>query len=386
MERRFHARSLYHRTGCLLHPSYPFCKILWLRKHQADLFKRTAKFLSIKSFILATLFPGYVEDISVASATGLLNVRSLLWDGEALALTGLSQRRLPEVVSPYERVGQLGPERAKELGLPVGTPVIAGAGDGPLANVGGGSLRPEVVHVTVGTSAAVRAATKRPIFDSKQRLWCYRLDEDYFIFGGSSNVGAYIRQWARDRFGFEGLDQEMDMAIIRRLNSPKPLLFYPFLRGERSPHWEARLRGGLLGFSSRHDRCDFIKAAVEGVGFNLLSILDALQECLGRAGDTVCAGGGLKSKALAQILAAVFNSKIRIPKELEASARGACIVGLKAIGAIKGLTEAEDTRDFYREVTPDPERVKLYKKLFGLYRSYFPFIQSLSLELDRIEI
>ncbi|MFQ5902695.1 MAG: FGGY family carbohydrate kinase, partial [Candidatus Binatia bacterium] len=111
-ERSFNPHFLYRRTGCPFHPSYPFCKILWMREHQAGLFKKTAKFVSIKSFVLATLFKRFVEDISVASATGLLNTRSMLWDTEALALTGLNERRLPELLSPYDTVGHLGFERA----------------------------------------------------------------------------------------------------------------------------------------------------------------------------------------------------------------------------------------------------------------------------------
>lgn len=395
-EWRFKPHSLYRRTGCVFHPSYPFCKILWMREHQTGLFNKAAKFISIKSFILATLFKRFVEDISVASATGLFNSRSMLWDTEALALTGLNEKRLPELISPYEAVGQLGSGRAKELGLPPGTLVIAGAGDGPLANLGGGSFSSGETNVTVGTSAAVRVTTKRPIFDPKRRLWCYRLDEDYFIFGGSSNNGAYMRQWAIDHFGFRGsaldtldtMDElnRMDGKIMQRLNGSKGLLFYPFLRGERSPYWEPGLRGGLLGFTTGHDRYDFMRATMEGLACNLLTILKALHECVDLSGDLIGVGGGFRSRALGQILADVLNSRVRIPEDLEASARGACIMGLKAVGAIQSLSEAEEPPHAYREITPNRERARFYKKLYRIYERYLPFFRSLSLELDKLKI
>ena len=386
----FNPYSLYRRTGCHFHPSYPFCKILWMREHQPGLFKKTAKFLSIKSFVLATLFKRFVEDISVASATGLLNTRSMLWDTEALSLAGLNERRLPELLSPYDTVGHLGSERAKELGLPTGTPVIAGAGDGPLANVGGGSFSRGETNVTVGTSAAVRVATERPIFDPKRRLWCYRLDEDYFIVGGASNNGGNLMQWAVDHFGFGGSFSDkmkrMDGEIIQRLNSPGGPVFYPFVRGERSPYWEPRLRGGMVGFTSRHDRYDFMKATMEGLACNLLTTLKALRECVGPSRVLVCGGGGLRSRALAQILADVLNRRIRVPEELEASARGACIMGLKAVGAIRSLREAEEPPHAYREITPHPERARFYKRFYRIYERHLPFLRSLILELDKLKV
>jgi len=384
----FNLRSLYRRTGCPFHPSYPLCKILWMRDHRADLFKRAAKFVSIKSFILSALFGKFVEDISVASATGLLNIRSMRWDSEALALTGLGEERLPELLSPYDPVGSLGSEPAKELNLPVGTPVIVGAGDGQLANVGGGSFSRGEINVTVGTSVALRVATKKPIFDSKRRLWCYRLDEDDFIFGGASNNGGNLLQWAIDQFGYgDSVSQElkrMDKEIMKRLNSFTGPIFYPFVRGERSPYWETRLRGGLLGFTGSHDRFDSMKATMEGMAFNIFTILAAVRERVGTSSNIICGGGGLRLRSLAQILADVLDSRIRIPEDLETSARGAYVLGLKAVGAIKTLKEAEKTPSSYQVFTPNRERVRHYKKLYGLYERHLPLIRSLSLEIDRL--
>src|SRR5581483_2165931 len=158
-------------------------KIRWLREEAPEQFGRVAIFGSIKDEVLARLTGRRVVDRSVASASGLFDLHCGTWDPAILDTLGITAERLPEVVEPTDPVGGLTPEASSALGLPVGTPVIAGAGDGVLSSLGSGAIGPGQMTVMIGTSGATRLAADRPILDPQGRTWCYYLAMDRWIAG-----------------------------------------------------------------------------------------------------------------------------------------------------------------------------------------------------------
>ena len=159
-------RRFYEKTGCPIHACYPLAKIIWLQKNRPQLFKQTAYIGSIKDYLFYHLTDEWVLDRSTASTSGMYNEKELCWDDEILAYAGLHAKQLPTVV-PTTYAGKLTKEAANLIGLKEGLPVVIGATDGVLVNLGIGAVKSGQLSATIGTSGALRMLTQKPQTDEK---------------------------------------------------------------------------------------------------------------------------------------------------------------------------------------------------------------------------
>ncbi len=218
VKEQLNGHEIYMRTGTPIHPMSPLLKLLWFRDHRPELFAAAYKFIGIKEYVFARLFGEYVIDHSLASATGLFNLRSLDWDSEATALCGVRREQLSRPVPTTHVMQGLRAEDAARLGLAADTPFVVGASDGVLANLGAGAFEPGIYSVTIGTSGAVRGVVREPVTDPKGRLFCYALKEDFWVVGGAINNGGIMFRWVRDQLATaeaeEGRRRGMDLTNI----------------------------------------------------------------------------------------------------------------------------------------------------------------------------
>ncbi|MCK6690651.1 MAG: gluconokinase [Thermoanaerobaculia bacterium] len=353
-------RNIYRNTGTPIHPMSPLVKLMWMRAHLPEIYAQTHKLLGIKDYVLKQLLGEYICDASVASASGLLNSRSGQWDTLALQTAGIRENLLPEPVSPC-RVFPLPAVSADLLNLPAGLPVLPGASDGALANIGSEAGNPDTLAVTIGTSAALRLTLDQPYFDDSMRTFCYRLDDRRFIAGGASNNGSNTLDWLRQQV----LRTKMPAGTLLDLAEKIPagcdgLLFIPYLHGERAPVWNARASGIFHGITAAHGRDHFIRAALEGVVFNLKLIAESLPRTK-NARRIAFSGGAAKSALWRQVLADVFQKPVVLPvgDRVDASARGAIILARTALGLpplpVQQLVES---------AIPDAQNVEKYAASF----------------------
>jgi len=316
--------KIYEKTGVPIHAMSPLCKLIWLRQHQPDVFLKSHKFVGIKEFIWQKLTGKFESDLSVASATGLLNIWKNDWDEEALALAGISAEQLPALVSPSAAAAFSAVRGSFDPAHISGIPLIIGASDGAFANLGSGATEPGQVAATIGTSAAIRMVTHEPVLDEQMRTFCYRLDEKRCIMGGASNNGTNALEWLRTAVFQSPLDAEhFANQALGVLPGSDGLLFSPYLFGERAPLYDASARGGFHGLTARHTQAHFVRAAMEGVLFNLKIIAEALEAR--QPIRTLHAGGGFsKNRLWVQMLADIFQKPVLLNEnDADASVLGA---------------------------------------------------------------
>ncbi|WP_106599720.1 gluconokinase [Dyadobacter jiangsuensis] len=357
-------KKIYHNNGTPIHAMAPVCKLLWMKKNEPDVYRKTSKFVGVKEYIVYRLTGEFVVDYSIASATGMFNIRELRWDDYTLKKLGLKVEKLPEAVSPYHIVKLPGDNPAK---LPEGTPLIMGASDGCLANLGSGAIRNGSMAVTIGTSAAVRICSAKPFSDPLMQTFCYVLDEKTYIVGGPSNNGAVIFEWFMNTF----FPKESYDAVFKEAQGVKPgaegLLFYPYLLGERAPLWSSSVRGGFSGLDITHTRAHFARAVMEGILLNLYSIAKILMEM--QEIDTIYANGGFaRSATWVQMLSDVFGKTVKLNETVETGAVGAAMVGLKALGVVKDFSELTAFTQVGQAFTPHKDIHEQYDALAGKFR------------------
>ncbi|MED4883781.1 gluconokinase [Bacillus smithii] len=377
IKKEMNGHEIYRRTGTPIHPMSPLSKLTWLRNEHPEIFARSYKFISIKEYIFYKLFKEYVIDYSIASATGMFHLNSLKWDEEALRIAGISEEQLSRPVPTTYRLTGLDETFAKEMNLHPSTPFVVGASDGVLSNLGVNAIDPGVVAVTIGTSGAIRTVTNRPITDPKERIFCYALTENHWVIGGPVNNGGMIFRWVRDQLGSSEVETakrlgkdpyEVLTEIAAKVNPGSDgLLFHPYLAGERAPLWDANARGSFFGLGLHHKKEHLIRAVLEGVIFNLYTVLLALEELIGEPKKIQATGGFARSPLWRQMMADIFDQEVYIPESFESSCLGAAILGLYSLGEIHSLHVVSEMVGATHHHVPNPEHVSVYKELIPIY-------------------
>lgn len=377
IKNELNGHSIYLRTGTPIHPMAPLSKIRWLKHEKEDVFSKASKFISIKEYVFYKLFKQYVVDYSIASATGMFNLKNLYWDEEALEVAGITKKELSEPVPTTYYLQGLDEELANEMGILSSTPFVVGASDGVLSNLGVNAIEPGVVAVTIGTSGAIRSVTNQPVTDPKGRTFCYALTENHWVIGGPVNNGGMTFRWVRDELASSevetasrlGIDPYEVLTKIASRVSPGSdgLIFHPYLAGERAPLWNSNARGSFFGLGMHHKKEHMIRAVLEGVIFNLYSVLLALEEQTGIPKKVQATGGFARSELWRQMMADIFDQEVTVPESFESSCLGAAILGLYALGRIDSLDVVGEMVGSTHQHKPIKENAEIYRQLIPIY-------------------
>jgi gluconokinase len=365
--------ELHRRTGTPMHPMSPFLKLLWFRERDPEVAAAARRWVGIKEYVLAHLTGEQVVDHSVASATGLMDLASLDWDEEALRLAGVDPGQLPRLV-PTRQVLPLTAGAAGEFGLDPGTPLVVGATDGPLANLGVGAVRPGVAACSIGTSGALRVMVEKPAVDPGGRVFCYALTEERWVVGGAINNGGVVLEWARDALAPELDPEEAPERLLaeaaRAPTGSGGLIMLPYLLSERAPHWSSLPRGAYVGLTRAHHREHLVRAALEGVCQQLALVLESMRAAGNEVREVRATGGFARSPLWRQLLTDALGMDIGFAAGHEGSSFGAALLGMDALGLASIDLAAELVR-IEQTTTPDPEAAAVYRELLPLFSALY---------------
>ncbi|MFZ3578882.1 gluconokinase [Virgibacillus sp. DJP39] len=374
---KHNGHEIYLRTGTPIHAMSPLSKLLWLRNEKPIIFEKSAKFISIKEYVFYKLFGEYVVDHSIASATGLFNLKTLDWDNEALELAGVTAEQLSSLVPTTYQMNTLKESYRSYIGFQENVPFIVGASDGVLSNLSVDAIEPGVIAVTIGTSGAIRTVSNKPRTDPKGRIFCYALTENHWVIGGPVNNGGIILRWLRDEFAASevetakrlGIDPYDVLTKIASEVNPGSdgLIFHPYMTGERAPLWDANARGSFFGLSIHHKKEHMIRAVLEGIIFNLYTVLLALEELTGEPKKIQATGGFARSEMWRQLMANIFDKPLVVPESYESSCLGAVVLGMYALGEIDDFSVVKEMIGQTHTHHPDASTTNVYRELLPIY-------------------
>jgi gluconokinase len=361
--------SIYKETGTPIHPMSPLCKLIWLRENKPDIFKQAHKFISIKEFIWYKLFAEFTIDHSIASSTGLFDIKKLQWHKKALELAGITGTLLSKpVATNYSKVYNGNTVAALKQNIPF----VIGASDGCLANLGSMADRPGIAAITVGTSGAVRVASNKPLPNIDAMTFSYILDKETFICGGPINNGGVAMQWwLKNLVGPNPADQDYENLFAKIAEVPagsNGLIFLPYLTGERAPIWDSESCGNFFGIRLQHGQAHFSRAVLEGICYALKDVLDAVQKNAEEIVQINVSGGFTKSEVWLQALSDITGKKLAILQADDASAVGAAFLTLKTIGAIKEYPSAGTDLKIFK---PIAKNRSVYDHGFIIYKQLY---------------
>ena len=341
---RFDERAYHARTGCFFHASYWPAKLRWLRSTRPWAVRRTVRWISLGEYLYQQLFGDARVSISIASGTGLLDVRRCQWDPQALELAGIG----PEELSPLDDRDQpfrsLRPAFARRWPGLRDIPWFLPQGDGGLANVGAGCTSPRWLCATIGTSSALRVILDRGGFRMPWGAFVYRLDRRRFVVGGALSEGGNVVRWFTRGLGMKP-KKKLERAAAEISPDSHGLTVLPFWAGERSPNWRGDARGVIAGLSLSTQPPEMLRAAMEAITYQFVAVASAMRQVVAQPRSVVATGGQLvHSAAWSQMLADALNLRVMVSPEAEASSRGAALLALNALGYLPRLWSSTPAR------------------------------------------
>ncbi len=357
-----------HPEYARLNAFHPVARALWFARAEPAAFARTAHVVEPKDYLNFRLTGRLIGD-TVASAR-LAAAAAAGPDGRSvLATLGFSPSLVVPLQAPDSVVYPVKAGLPGALGRLAGRPVVAMANDTWAAVAGLGALRVGAAYNISGTSEVFGIVSGVPAV--AEGLLDVVWGEGLHQLGGPGQNGADALAWAIDLIGRNRADVGEELA--RAVDGPlptAPLLFLPYLQGERTPFWDADLRGALLGLGRGHTGLEVVRAVMEGVAFVNRTVLERAELAAGmRTSEIRFGGGGASSAAWCRIKADVLGREIAALPGEEAGLAGAAIVARAACGEYPSLAAAQQALARpARRWTPDPARATHYDRLYAVFR------------------
>lgn len=368
IEERIGLPRLIQLTGNRALTGFTAPKLLWMRRHEPDVYSRIARILLPKDYVRLRLTGQHAVDVADASGTLLFDVAQRRWSDEVTRALDVPQAWLPAAL---ESPGVSG--FTKE-----GFPVAAGAGDQAAGALGVGVDRPGSLSVVLGTSGVVFATLPGYAVDAQARVhvFCHAVPGEWHAMGVMLSAAGSL-QWFHDALAGGADYATLDAEASRWPAGGEGLLFLPYLAGERTPYPDPDARGAFIGLSLRHDRGAMVRAVMEGVAFGLRDSLELLQ-ALGVRGEAArVSGGGARSRLWLRIVASALGLPLELTAVEEGAAYGAALLAAVAGGRFADVYEAVDACVRVREVIePDAAWLKTYADAYLRFRELYPALRT----------
>ncbi len=358
-------------------------KILWVQRHEPQIWAQCRKILLPKDYIRFMLTGEYATEVSDASGMQLMDVPRRRWSAEVLDALDIRHSMLGTMYESPEVTGRVTTAAAEACGICAGIPVVGGAGDNAAAAVGLGVVRDGRAFTTVGTSGVVFAHTDSVSIDPAGRVhtFCCAVPGAWHVMGVTQAAGLSLR-WLRDtvcaeeclRAEAEGKDPYvlMDALAASCPIGAERLLYLPYLMGERTPHLDPQARGAFVGLSAMHTRAHMIRAVMEGVSYSLCDCVEILRGMNALPAEMQICGGGGRSALWRQMIADAFGMPVIRSASDEGPALGAAILAMVGAGMYPDVRTACDTVIAERDRTlPDAVRHETYKQYYSIYKSLY---------------
>jgi len=370
--RHFNIDEVYQTTGQQeIVPTWTATKILWLQKHEPDVFARAHKFLLVQDYLLFRLTGRYLSDCAMNPSTLYFDIRNNVWWQEMLQFLTISEEQLPELKISGQCSCPIAAEAAAATGLSPDTTVTTAPIDQIAGAVGAGNLAPGILSETTGAALAICATCARPTYDPAKGIPCqtHGVAGQYALMAWVPTAGMALR-WFRDEFGGEADYATLCDAAKQIPPGAEDLTFLPYLCGAGCPEMLPKARGVFWGISLGHHKAHFTRAILESIAFVLRRNLEYL-EALGTAVTEVRSlGGAAQSDLWLQIKADMLNKPIVVMECEESACLGVAMVACVATGIYRDLNEARDEMvRIKKRITPNAANVGAMNDVYHRYLS-----------------
>lgn len=383
-------------TGLECHPMFSLSKMLWIKKNHPQVYDKSIMWLPVASYITYRLSGETVTDFTLASRTLMLDIHKCEWSNKILDTFKIDKNTLPKLVNAGTLVGSVTLASAQKTGLKPGTPVVMGGHDHPCTTIPAGILLSNKLLDSSGTAESVLGILDKgavpPIkyegVRINRHLDSLRIATSAGIISSGASLDWSIAQLASlAGWGLENSTISYD-DIMAKAEKVSPgsggAMFMPHIRGAGAPFRNPASRGAFIGLRSSHTQAHLIHAVLEGLCFELKTIVIKMEEVGGITYDSVATVSGASKIALwQQIKASVIGKPLMTPKITEATALGAAMLAGIGVGIFRDMHEASAIS--FRAGTvyePDILKMRIYEDLYQIYKDLYPSLLDINKRID----
>ncbi len=380
LESRFGTDVIAQVSGNSLSSQSVGPKILWLARHEPDVFRRTRHILTATGYLVYRLTgKAFIDNYTAATFAPLFNIHTLDWD-EAMCRDIVAPAILPTPAWSGQIAGAVTPEAASLTGLRAGTPVIVGTTDASAEAVSVGVTAPGDLMIMYGSTLFLIHVTDH--LTVEPRLWAgvYLSPGRWALAAGMATSGS-ITRWFRDEFAAAERQAEASggpnayAALAAEAAAVAPgsqgLLVLPYFSGERTPINDPQARGVIAGLTLAHSRAHVYRAILEGVAYGLAHNLEVIHAAGADTGRAVAVGGGTKNRLWLEIVSDVTGVEQVVPSQTMGAAYGDAFLAGLGIGWFQELDEVKSWVKPSQVIRPDPARREVYRRYYPEYRQLY---------------
>lgn len=361
--------KLINLTGNICFPGFTLPKLLWLKNHELNNFKKIKKIMLPKDYLSYKLTNIFASDVSDLSGTLLFDIKNRCYQKEILDFIGISYNQLPKILESYNVVGTIRKEIADKYNLSINTKVIIGGGDQAVGAISTNTIKDNSLSISLGTSGVVFCSTDKPIIDKRLHSFCHA-NGKYHLMGVILSCTQALN-WFTNLVNDNDLEELFLKSQDLEINN---LIFHPYLIGERSPIVDSNAKGMFYGLELSFNKYHLFKAVVEGISFALKDCLNTILEHSVKPKFARVIGGGSKSIYWMQILSDILNLELRTININDGGTLGAIILAMYGCGYLKSLDDIndiiKDEKVFYPKKNYD-HKFDAYKCLYKNNKTIF---------------
>jgi xylulokinase len=353
-----------------------------MKRHEPHLFRKTRMICDVQTYLVWKLTGAFTTSWASADPLGLFDLRNKRWAPIILNALDLTDAQLPEAIRPGAVIGTITEDASKLTGLSVDTAVIAGGGDGQAAGLGANALSPQRAYLNLGTAVVAGVYGTQYRTSNVFRTMSSCSDRGYY-YECSLRAGTFAIDWfigkilKIDPSQQPGIYEQLEREARQVSVGSDGLLHLPYLCGVMNPYWDMDARGAFVGLSSSHHRGHLYRSILEGIAFEQLIAINAVEKATRTTvRDLVAIGGGATSDLWCHILADITGKNICIPETTEASALGAAIAAAVGTGWYRTFRKAADRMTGNdRLIKPEKANQKRYRRLSSVFKRIYPALQ-----------
>ncbi|WP_410750140.1 xylulokinase [Citrobacter sp. U14242] len=296
-------------TGNLMMPGFTAPKLLWVQRHEPDIFSQVDKVLLPKDYLRLRMTGEFASDMSDAAGTMWLDVAKRDWSDVMLSACQLTRAHMPTLYEGSAITGTLLPGVAQSWGMSE-VAVVAGGGDNAAGAVGVGMMNAGQAMLSLGTSGVYFAVSdgflSKP--ESAVHSFCHALPERWHLMSVMLSAASCL-DWAAKLTGLASVPALID-AAQQANEQAEPVWFLPYLSGERTPHNNPQAKGVFFGLTHQHGPAELARAVLEGVGFALADGMDVVHACGVTPASITLIGGGARSEYWRQMLSDISGLQL----------------------------------------------------------------------------
>jgi xylulokinase len=351
-------------------------KLVWVRKHEREIFAKVAKVLLPKDYVRLRMTGDYASDLSDSAGTFWLDVGRRAWSRELLAASEMRRDQMPSLYEGTEPTGRLAPAVARSWGMPLKPVVAGGGGDNAASACGIGAVTPGSAFISIGTSGVLFVSNDRflPNAERAVHAFCHAVPGTWHQMGVILSAAASL-EWLAGILKTPA--PKLAAGLGAKLTGPSPALFLPYLSGERTPVADAQVRGGFTGLGHEIGPKQLTHAVLDGVAFAFRDSLEALRAAGTQVERVTAVGGGSGSAFWLKIIATVLGVPIDLPATGDfGGAFGAARLGLIAATGTSFREVCTPPRTV-RTIDPDPRVREAYEGQYRRYTQLYPAIKEI---------